>query len=228
MATVTVETKDAKKAEKRLAAKIEIAKTMAKEQGRMFVPALTKEIAQETMVAVRLPKITAKYIDKVPRHGLLVLQGDALNGVQPIDVPEHFVHKDFTTRKEDGSLRPTVFRHLYVNAEFLGETIPAEVIIQKKTCLTTGEVSILINVIQILTGGATTEAIHELRLGVTKSGVPSEIEIPGNRDRYIRIDKFEKPKKIIDRVTVVDKAPETISGDTLLKECREKNEALKN
>ncbi len=224
----TVETKEEKRAAKRLAAKIEIGKEMAKEQDRTFVPAIIKEIDRKEMVLVRLPKISAKFLEKVEDHGLLVLEGDALNGIRGIDVPGHYVHKDFTERLSDGSLRPSVFRHLYVHAEFLGETIPAEVTIQKKTCLATGEVSILINVNQILTKGDTIEVNHELRLGVTKTGVATEIEIPGSPDRYIRIDELEKPKKIVDRITVVDKTPETITGDALLTECREKTEALKN
>jgi hypothetical protein len=223
----TVEMKDAKRAEKRLAAKMKIATAMAEEQGRMFVPALTKEIARETMVAVKLPKITAKYLDKVPKHGLLVLEGDALNGVRAIDVPEHFVHKDFTTRKEDGSLRPTVFRHLFVHAEFLGETIPAKVTIQKKRNLSNGEESILINIVQIETEGNTVEVHHELSLGVEKSDAPGEVEIPGAPGRYIRISALKTPKKIADRITVTDKESDKPTESQLLAESG-KNEVNQN
>jgi hypothetical protein len=187
--------------------KIKTAIGIADKLERKFIPALFTTVLEEAKVKVNIPGKNAKDLSLVKGHKILVFQDEnlLLEGLTMIDIKDHFIHRDTTTRLADNQVKPSVVRHLCVTEENLGKTIVAKVIIKEKTNLLNGEKMILIDIAALVPGNYSVE--HTLRLGVRPTGNQGEVIIPGT-DRCIRFDKIKKERIINPIPAASEKKPE--------------------
>jgi len=171
-----------------LTEKVEQAQAIGAKYERTFVSSIFKTILEKELVLVSIPGKSAKYLKPVKGHKILVFNDEKLDKLTMIDVKDHFVHGDFTIRKADGQVRPSVVRHFCVKESSLGKEIAANVVVKQKKCLLTGDITIIIDIIELLPGNYQTK--QSLCLGGNVTGKTGEIIIPGT-DRCIRIDEVK-------------------------------------
>ncbi len=184
-------------ANKKTLERLETARGAAEKMGRTFVASIFRTIIKQEKVKISLPKIGAKYLKFVEAHKLLVFEGTALKSVALVDVHAHYTHGDFPVRNDEGKLRPSVIRHLFVHPTFLGEDIVANVEIKEKTSLLNGDKAIIIDIVQVFSDGTPVETEHTLRLGAPITGVKGEVVI-SNTERCVLIEKIAPTKVIND------------------------------
>ncbi len=180
----------------RVRERVETACAAAEKMGRTFVAATFRVIAEQELVKITIPSVTAKYLKKVDAHKLLVFTDEKLLDVLPIDIAEHSIHGDFPVKRADNTQRPRVVRHFYVLPGYYGETIAAYVTLKEKTDLITGEKTIMVDIQQeFFEKPLNTEeplyAARKLCMGVPATGAVGEAVIPGMVD--IQQEFSEKP-----------------------------------
>ena len=180
------------KATKEVLEKIQKATELAKENERTFVPSIFKTLIEQNSVRLSVPPASAKYLKRVPDHKIIVFDNESLSSLQLFDVDGHYVHGDFTKRQADGSVKPTVIRHFWVKNESAGKDITANVVVKEKTCLFTGQKTIIIDITE---APETSVATHVLRLGTTPIGADNEFMIPVE-NKCVRFDKITQEKII--------------------------------
>ena len=182
------------KADERTIERCEVARTAAKNCGRTFVAAIFKTVAKQEKVKIQVPSREAKYLKFIDAHKILAFEGTALRNVIMIDVHAHYAHFDIPVRNDDGSVKPAVIRHYFIDPDFRGETIVANVEIKEKVCLLTGKKTLIVDIVQLETNGSPLTVEHEFRLNVPTTGTKGEVLIPGT-DNCVKIAEI-KPVKM--------------------------------
>ena len=196
--TQTTQTKEKKetvipKADERTLERCEVARFAAKNCGRTFVAAIFKTLLHQERVKIQVPSAGAKYLKFIEAHKILAFEGTALRNVAMIDVHAHYAHFDIPVRNDDGSVKPAVIRHYFINPDYRGETIVANIDIKEKTCLLTGKKTLIVDIVQLESSGAALSVEHEFRLSVPVTGEKNEVLIPGT-DRCVKIAKINSQK----------------------------------
>lgn len=169
--------------------RVETACAAAERMGRTFVAATFRVIAEQELVKITIPSVSAKYLKKVEAHSLLVFIDEALESALPIDIREHSIHGDFPIKRADNTQRPRVVRHFYVLPGYYGETISAYVTLKEKTDLISGEKTIMVDIQQQFSEEPLTVS-HKLSMGVPVTGAKGEAIIPGADNLCIRFEKI--------------------------------------
>jgi len=169
--------------------RVETACTAAETMGRTFVAATFRVIAEQELVKITIPNISAKYLKKVDAHSLLVFTDETLESVIPIDIQAHAIHGDFPIKRADNTQRPRVVRHFYVLPGYYGETISAYVTLKEKTDLISGEKTIMVDIQQQFSGEPLTVS-HKLSMGVPVTGAAGEAIIPGSDNICIKFESI--------------------------------------
>ena len=177
------------KADERTIERCEIARQAAKNCGRTFVAAIFKTLVKQERVKIQVPSAGAKYLKFIEAHKILAFEGTALRNVAMIDVHAHYAHFDIPVRNDDGSVKPAVIRHYFINPDYRGEVIVANIDIKEKTCLLTGKKTLIIDIVQLEAETPLTVE-HEFRLSVPTTGEKNEVLIPGT-DRCVKIAKIK-------------------------------------
>jgi hypothetical protein len=159
----------------------------------IFVPAVSKKVVTKTNVLVRIPGANAKYLKEVGQHRIIAFSDFDKKSLSKIRVPAHYRHGDFPRKVGEKTL-PFVWRHFFVDPEFLGKDIVADVTISTKRNLLTGETEILIDIIQVKSNQAI-EVSSTLRMGADPTGSPDEVIIPGY-EKCIRIEPI-RPRLVL-------------------------------
>jgi|GEM_PF-2024836 len=218
MANQTTETKKPRTekitADKKTIERCDLAREAAGNMGRTFVPSIFKTLAKQDNVKISVPTKDAKYLKFIEGHKILAFEGSALQKVVLIDVHSHYAHFDVPVRNEDKSVKPAVTRHFYIHPDFRGETIVANVEIKEKHNLLTGKKTLVIDIVQVLTGPDPVTVEHDFRLNAPVKGEEGEIMIPGT-DRCVQIAKTN-PTNITCNVTGVLEAEEKAGQPDLI------------
>ncbi|MCX6794918.1 MAG: hypothetical protein NTY31_02950 [Candidatus Falkowbacteria bacterium] len=160
--------------------KPELRKLIDELEAPLYVDATFAHVDQAPNVLVKFPPVSDKCLLLCPEHFCLIPNGKTLSdGIQLIAVPAHYRR---TLTLENGI---QLYRNFYsTNAQFLGETVVADVTIQIKNDLMSRKKTLVLNY-ENIRPKSTCRATFGMKIGTDAGQIP----IPGSQ-KFIEFKKL--------------------------------------